>query len=90
MGSVSNNTFVDRHAFDGIQKHLLRDFTRIHHINLHGDVNRDRMLSGTSLAKWVLKRLGIDNAGLHTQRHTEASWLLPTNTAPAIKRQTPH
>jgi predicted helicase len=44
---VSNNSFVDHHAFDGMQKHLLRDFTRIYHIDLHGDVNRDRTLSGT-------------------------------------------
>jgi predicted helicase len=44
---VSNNSFVDHQAFDGMQKHLLRDFTRIYHIDLHGDVNRDRTLSGT-------------------------------------------
>jgi predicted helicase len=42
---VSNNKFVD--TLDGMQKHLLRDFTRIYHIDLHGDVNRDRTLSGT-------------------------------------------
>jgi predicted helicase len=30
-----------------MQKHLLRDFTRIYHIDLHGNVNRDRTLSGT-------------------------------------------
>jgi predicted helicase len=44
---VSNNSFVDHEAFDGMQKHLLDDFTRIYHIDLHGDVNRDRTLSGT-------------------------------------------
>lgn len=44
---VSNNSFVDHEAFDGMQKHLLRDFTRVYHIDLHGDVNRDRTLSGT-------------------------------------------
>ena len=42
---VSNNKFVD--TLDGMQKHFLRDFTRIYHIDLHGDVNRDRTLSGT-------------------------------------------
>lgn len=45
---VSNNSFVDHAAFDGMQKHLLRDFTRVYHIDLHGDVNRDRSLSGTA------------------------------------------
>jgi predicted helicase len=44
---VSNNSFVDHDAFDGMQKHLLRDFTRVYHIDLHGNVNRDRTLSGT-------------------------------------------
>jgi predicted helicase len=42
---VSNNKFVA--TLDGMQKNLLRDFTRIYHIDLHGDVNRDRTLSGT-------------------------------------------
>jgi predicted helicase len=42
---VSNNKFVA--TLDGMQKHLLRDFTRIYHIDLHGDVNTDRTLSGT-------------------------------------------
>lgn len=42
---VSNNKFVD--TLDGMQKHLLQDFTRIYHIDLHGDVNKDRTLSGT-------------------------------------------
>ncbi|HLH36410.1 MAG TPA: type ISP restriction/modification enzyme [Alloacidobacterium sp.] len=42
---VSNNKFVD--TLDGMQKHFLRDFTRIYHIDLHGDVNKDRTLSGT-------------------------------------------
>jgi predicted helicase len=44
---VSNNSFVDHDAFDGMQKHLLQDFTRIYHVDLHGNVNRDRTLSGT-------------------------------------------
>jgi predicted helicase len=44
---VSNNSFVDHDAFDGMQKHLLRDFTRIYHVDLHGNVHKDRTLSGT-------------------------------------------
>jgi predicted helicase len=44
---VSNNSFVDHDAFDGMQKHLLSDFTRVYHVDLHGNVNRDRTLSGT-------------------------------------------
>jgi predicted helicase len=55
---VSNNSFVDHRAFDGMQKHLLRDFTRVYHIDLHGDVNRDRTLSGTQHNVFGIK-LGV-------------------------------
>ena len=44
---VSNNSFVDHDAFDGMQKHLLRDFTRIYHVDLHGNVHKNPKLSGT-------------------------------------------
>jgi predicted helicase len=55
---VSNNSFIDHKAFDGMQKHLLRDFTRVYHIDLHGDVNRDRTLSGTQHNVFGIK-LGV-------------------------------
>ncbi len=45
---VSNNSFVDQHAFDGMRKHLLGDFTNIYHIDLHGNVRRNPKLSGTT------------------------------------------
>jgi len=45
---VSNNSFVDQLAFDGMRKHLLQDFERIDHIDLHGNVRRNPKLSGTS------------------------------------------
>ena len=32
---VSNNSFVDQIAFDGMRKHLMQDFTRIYHLDLH-------------------------------------------------------
>ena len=38
---ASNNSFVDQHAFDGMRKHLLRDFTSLYHIDLHGNVRRN-------------------------------------------------
>jgi predicted helicase len=55
---VSNNSFVDHRAFDGMQKHLLRDFSRVYHVDLHGDVNRDRTLSGTQHNVFGIK-LGV-------------------------------
>ncbi len=45
---VSNNSFVDQHAFDGMRKHLARDFEQIIHLDLHGNVRRNPKLSGTT------------------------------------------
>jgi len=45
---VSNNSFVDQLAFDGMRKHLLQDFERVDHIDLHGNVRRNPKLSGTA------------------------------------------
>jgi predicted helicase len=45
---VSNNGFLDQIAFDGMRKHLARDFQRIDHIDLHGNVRRNPKLSGTT------------------------------------------
>ena len=45
---VSNNSFIDQQAFDGMQNHLLRDFTDIYHVDLHGNVRNNTKLSGTT------------------------------------------
>jgi predicted helicase len=45
---VSNNSFVDQLAFDGMRKHLAQHFERIDHIDLHGNVRRNPKLSGTT------------------------------------------
>jgi predicted helicase len=45
---VSNNSFIDQQAFDGMQKHLLKDFTDIYHVDLHGNVRKNPKLSGTT------------------------------------------
>jgi predicted helicase len=45
---VSNNSFVDQQAFDGMQEHLLKDFTDIYHADLHGNVQKNPRLSGTT------------------------------------------
>jgi predicted helicase len=45
---VSNNSFVDQIAFDGMRKHLMEDFTHIDHIDLHGNVRKNPKLSGTT------------------------------------------
>jgi len=45
---VSNNSFVDQIAFDGMRQHLSMDFQLIEHIDLHGNVRRNPKLSGTT------------------------------------------
>ena len=45
---VSNNSFVDQIAFDGMRQHLMKDFTHIDHIDLHGNVRKNPKLSGTT------------------------------------------
>ena len=45
---VTNNSFVDQFAFDGMRKHLLQDFTQVYHLDLHGNVRKNPKLSGTT------------------------------------------
>ncbi|HKW98207.1 MAG TPA: type ISP restriction/modification enzyme [Bryobacteraceae bacterium] len=45
---VSNDSFVDQLAFDGMRKHLAQDFERIDHVDLHGNVRRNPKISGTT------------------------------------------
>ncbi len=45
---VSNNSFVDAYAFDGFRRHLLQDFNRVYHLDLHGNVRKNPKLSGTA------------------------------------------
>ncbi|HEX8727289.1 MAG TPA: N-6 DNA methylase, partial [Ktedonobacterales bacterium] len=45
---VTNNSFVDQIAFDGMRRHLLQDFTAIYHLDLHGNVRHNPKLSGTT------------------------------------------
>jgi predicted helicase len=44
---VSNNSFVEQVAFDGMRKHLGADFTAIFHFDLEGNVRQNPTLSGT-------------------------------------------
>lgn len=45
---ISNNSFVDQFAFDGMRKHLSKDFTQIYHLDLHGNIRKNPKLSGTT------------------------------------------
>ncbi|MBA2393325.1 MAG: TIR domain-containing protein [Ktedonobacteraceae bacterium] len=45
---VTNNSFVDQIAFDSMRKHLMKDFTQVYHLDLHGNVRKNPKLSGTT------------------------------------------
>ena len=45
---VTNNSFVEQIAFDGMRKHLTDDFTTIYHLDLGGNVRKHPKLSGTT------------------------------------------
>ncbi len=45
---VTNNSFVDQHAFDGMRASLMKSFHQIWHLDLHGNVRKNPKLSGTA------------------------------------------
>jgi predicted helicase len=44
---VCNNSFINDIAFDGVRKHLARDFDALYMLNLGGNVRKNPELSGT-------------------------------------------
>ncbi len=68
---VSNNSLIDQIAFDGMRKHLLQDFTRIYHLDLHGNVRQNPKLSGTTHNVFGIQvGVGITIAIRNSQHHT--------------------
>ena len=45
---VTNNSFIEQIAFDGIRKHIEQDFDEIHILDLGGNVRKNPKLSGTT------------------------------------------
>ena len=45
---VSNNSFLDQIAFDGMREHLAKDFDAIYVLDLGGNVRKNPKLSGTT------------------------------------------
>ena len=44
---ISNDSFIEDIQFDGMRKHLFKEFNRIYHLNLGGDIYSNPKLSGT-------------------------------------------
>lgn len=45
---VSNNSFIDQFAFDGMRKRLMDEFDIVYHLDLHGNIRKNPKLSGTT------------------------------------------
>ena len=60
---VTNNSFIDSIAFDGVRKHLECDFSKIYHINLKGNARtsgeRRRMEAGNVFDDMIRVSVGI-------------------------------
>lgn len=48
---VTNNSFIDSLAFDGMRKHLAQDFDRLYILDLKGNVRKDSMRNGIPIGE---------------------------------------
>ena len=48
---VTNNSFLDAVAFDGMRKHLYQDFKRVYILDLKGNVRKDSMREGIPIGE---------------------------------------
>ena len=48
---VTNNSFLDSTAFDGMRKHLFQDFNRVYVLDLKGNVRKDSMREGIPIGE---------------------------------------
>ena len=48
---VTNNSFLDSTAFDGMRKHLYQDFNRVYVLDLKGNVRKDSMREGIPIGE---------------------------------------
>jgi len=60
---VTNNSFLDGMSFDGMRKHLAKDFSKIYHVNLKGDARtsgeRRRQEAGNVFQDMIRVSVGI-------------------------------
>ena len=78
MCFVSNNSFVDGISFDGFRRELLKDFTRVFHLNLAGNIrltgNKGRREGGNVFDSQAGVSIGITVA-VRNSRHSERNLL---------------
>ncbi len=73
---VTNNSFLDSIAFDGMRKHLGEDFSKIYHINLKGNARtsgeRRRQEGGNVFDDMIRVSIGITFFIKHKQPKSQA------------------
>ena len=62
---VSNNSFVDAYAFDGFRKNFLSDFDQVYHLDLGGNVRKNR--PGRKIGNVFDIRVGVGGHARDTQ-----------------------
>lgn len=82
---VSNNSFVEETAFDGMRKHLHEEFSEIYHLDLHGDVRRHPDKTGTAFNVFGIQvGVGITVAVRH--RNHRGHRIFFASTSPDMRR----
>jgi len=51
VAMITNNSFIDNYAFDGMRKHLEQDFDKIYVLDLKGNIRKDSMKDGIPLGE---------------------------------------
>jgi predicted helicase len=69
---VTNNSFVDNKAFDGMRKHLEEDFDSLYIIDCGGNVRKNPRLSGTKHNVFGIQ-VGVSINLLVKRKHSESS-----------------
>lgn len=97
---VTNNSFVDGIAFDGMRKHLLQDFTKLYHVDLHGNARKSSkggnvfgIRVGVGITIAIRKTEHVGHALLYHrvpedwQKEEKLSWLAKQRTVTAVEWQ---
>ena len=98
---VTNNSFVDGIAFDGMRKHLLRDFTRLYHVDLHGNSRKSSkggnvfgIRVGVGITVAIRQKQSADRVLLYHRvpedwrKEEKLSWLAKKRNVAAVEWQT--
>lgn len=75
VAMITNNSFMDNVAFDGMRKHLAKDFSKVYHINLKGNARtsgeRRRMEKGNIFNDQIRVSVGISFFIKHAKQQDE-------------------